>query len=204
MASSYSSDPAYLALKQAMDAYYPLSDDTWSALCSIVSQRSLAKGESLYAAGEVPQRFAFVYQGLFRIFINREDGQEYNKMFFEEGQFPGSTAALLTSTPSAFTVQALEPSIVLEIAHQPYRQLLHTQHDLALFWIHYLEANWLLAKEPREVALVQEDATQRYHRFAEENPSLTRRLPQYLIASHLGITPTQLSRIKKVLKNQPM
>ena len=125
-------------------------------------------------------------------------------MFFDEGTFPGSMAALLRETPSLFTVEALEPSLVLEIEFKPFRKLLHEHHDLALFQVHYLEKNWLLAKEPREVALVQQSARLRYEKFIEDYPALARRLPQYLIASHLGITPTQLSRIKKNLLNQPM
>lgn len=45
--------------------------------------------------------------------------------------------------------------------------------------------------------LVQEDAAQRYRRFLRRSPTLAERLPQYHIASHMGITPTQLSRIRK-------
>jgi hypothetical protein len=44
---------------------------------------------------------------------------------------------------------------------------------------------------------VQEDASQRYVRFIQDYPFLVERLPQHHIASHLGITPTQLSRIRK-------
>ena len=70
---------------------------------------------------------------------------------------------------------------------------------MKLFQIHYLEKNWLLAKDAREIELVQEDATARYLRFIDEYPRLVERLPQYHIALHLGITPTQLSRIRKNL-----
>lgn len=188
---------ALTALRQVMESYYPLSDATWSALSVHCKCRAVDKGELLYATGLLPASFSFVYQGLFRIFITDSKGNEYNKMFFEEGRFPGSMGALLTGTPSLFSVEALEPSLIVEIAFKPFRQLLQDRHDLALFQIHYLEASWLLDKEPREVSLVQEDASQRYRRFLEENPGLSSRVPQYHIASHLGITPTQLSRIRK-------
>ena len=113
-------------------------------------------------------------------------------------------AALLTNTPSKFTIEALEESDIIEIEFNRFRQLLNTSHDLALFQIHYLERNWLLAKEPREVAFVQADAAHRYQQFKAESPNLIDRIPQYHIASHLGITPTQLSRIRKKAQNQPM
>jgi hypothetical protein len=78
-----------------------------------------------------------------------------------------------------------------------YRSLLLQRDDLKLFQIHYLEKNWLLDKDAREIAIVQEDASQRYVRFIQDYPFLVERLPQHHIASHLGITPTQLSRIRK-------
>ena len=198
------SKPALAALKAAMDRYYPLRGETWQVLESFCQCRTLARGEALYPVGCQPTSFAFVVQGLFRNFITDEKGHEYNKIFFDEGTFPGVMVALLTETPSQFTIEALEPSLVVEIAFKPFRRLLEERHDLALFQLHYLERNWLLSKEPREVALVQEEAGQRYDRFVAEYPGLHQRLPQYLVASHLGITPTQLSRIKKARQNQPM
>jgi hypothetical protein len=62
--------------------------------------------------------------------------------------------------------------------------------------MHYLEKNWVVKKEPLEVSLKYETAKKRYLQLVE-NTSLYNRLKQHHIASYLGITPTQLSRIKK-------
>lgn len=95
------------------------------------------------------------------------------------------------------SIQALEDSAIIEIDFPRFRELLYRSEDLKLFQIHYLEANWLLAKDARETQLVQQDASERYQRLLAERPQLVSRLPQYHIASHLGITPTQLSRIRR-------
>ena len=89
--------------------------------------------------------------------------------------------------------------LLIEIDFAAYRKLMLEKDDLKLFQIYYLEKNWLMAKDAREIEIVQEDATVRYQRFLIEHSSLVERLPQYHIASHLGITPTQLSRIRKKL-----
>ena len=188
---------AFIALKRVMESYAPISTESWLRLTDISRFRTINKHETLYQSGEVPDSFSFVYTGLIRLFVTNEKGDEYNKNFFEEDGFPGSMVALLTSIPSQFTFEALEPSSIIEINFSAYRQLLIDQHDLKLFQIYYLEKNWLLAKDAREVQIVQENASQRYQRFIEEHPSLAERLPQYHIASHLGITPTQLSRVRK-------
>lgn len=180
-----------------MESYAPLSPKTWQALMTICEFKAIAKQHSLYPCARIPKSFSFVYKGLFRVFITNEEGKEYNKNFFDEGTFPGAMTALLTSTPSRFTIESLEPALIIIINFAEYRKLLLEANDLKLFHIFYLEKNWLLAKDAREVEIVQENASQRYQRFLEEYPSISTRIPQYHIALHLGITPTQLSRIRK-------
>lgn len=187
---------AYNALKNIIDSYSPISDKTWRAFKEICTFKPIPKGTVLYKSEALPHSFSFVYSGLFRVFITDKDGNEYNKNFFDAGSFPGSMAALLTATPSKFTIESLEDALIIMIDFNAYRRLLIQENDLKLFHIYYLEKNWLLAKDAREVELVQEDAAMRYQRFLQEYPSISTRIPQYHIASHLGITPTQLSRIR--------
>ena len=192
-------EKAFLALRQSLESYAPISDETWQAFVAISTFRSLKMHSLLYRTGEIPNSFSFVYQGLIRCFVCDEKGNEYNKNFFDEGHFPGSMSALLTSSPSRLSFETIEDTLILEINFSAYRKLMIEKDDLKLFQIYYLEKNWLLAKDAREIEIVQEDATARYLRFMGQHPSLMNRLPQYHVASHLGITPTQLSRIRKKL-----
>ena len=194
-------DAALAALRAALETYAPLTDATWSAYTALCRLDHLEAGAFLCLAGEVPTDFAFVTRGLLRAFAVDNEGDEYNKVFFEEGSFPGAMAALLEGRPSRIAIQALEDTELVRIDHAGYRALLREAPDLTWLQVCYLERNWLLGKEPREVALVQEDATARYERFRAEHPSLAARLPLYHVASHLGITPTQLSRIRRAEKD---
>lgn len=196
---------SFLALRHSLETYAPISDKSWQSLKDISIFRKVKKQTLLYRAGDIPQSYAYIYQGLVRGFVCDDKGNEYNKKFFDEGTFPGAMSALLTNTPSKLGFDALEETLLIEIDFLAYRQLLHESDDLKLFQIYYLEKNWLLDKDEREIALVQQDASVRYQKFIMEFPRLVARLPQYHIASHLGITPTQLSRIrKKILTYQPM
>jgi len=190
---------AFLALRESLESYSPISDETWQAFIGISKFRSLMKHTLFYSSGKRPHSYAYIYQGLARCFVCDEKGNEYNKIFFEEGTFPGSMTALLTSSPSALAFETIEDSLIIEIDFLAYRKLMIDKDDLKLFQIYYLEKNWLLAKDARETEIVQEDATARYLHFIDEHPGLVNRLAQYHIASHLGITPTQLSRIRKNL-----
>ena len=186
-------------LREALEGYAQISDQTWLAFNGICQFRVLKKQQLLYQVGLLPKSFSFVYKGLIRAYVVDEKGNEYNKMFFDEGKFPGSMTALLTTSNSVLSFEALEESMVIEIDFAAFRKMLFDNLELMRFQIAYLEKNWLLAKDLREVEIVQEDATARYLRFMKEHQQLASRLAQYHIASHLGITPTQLSRIRKSL-----
>ncbi len=187
------------ALKKELETYCIISAETWDKLSQICVPIHLRRKQFFTKVGLIPHSFGFVYSGLLRAYTTDLNGNEYNKIFFSENTFPASTVALLTNSPSTFTIEALEETSLLQINFKEYRHLLKICDDLKWFQILYLEKNWVIDKEEREVALVQDNATERYLRFKEKYASLEQRIPQFHIASHLGITPTQLSRIRKSL-----
>ncbi|NQY22684.1 MAG: cyclic nucleotide-binding domain-containing protein [Campylobacteraceae bacterium] len=188
---------AFNMLQESMNSYFPLSPETWKSLLDISFFEEIKKGDVICSINDVPKYFSFVYKGLLRSYIIDDKGKEYNKNFFDEGTYPGSMVALLTNSFSLFEIQALENSLIIHIDFKAYRQLLIQANDLKLFQIYYLEKNWLIHKDAREVSIVQDDAQERYEDFLMNYSSLGARLSQFHIASHLGITPTQLSRIRK-------
>lgn len=192
-------EKAFIALRNSLCSYAPISDHTWQDFMAICKFRPLKKNSLIYNIGNISSSYSYVYQGLVRCFASDEKGNEYNKMFFDEGMFPGPMTALLTSSPSLLAFEAIEDSLIIEIDFASYRKLMIANDELKLFQIYYLEKNWLLAKDVREIEIVQDDASARYLRFIDKHPTLAERLPQYHIASHLGITPTQLSRVRKNL-----
>ncbi len=186
-------------LRHAMTQYATLTDATWERLCEACSERKVAKGENLVQIGAPSRHLYFVCHGLFRSFTVSAEGKEYNKKFFPENTFPGSIRALLQNGPSDFGLQALEASTVLAIDHDAYRRLLEKADDLKWYHIQYLEKNWVLDKEPIEVGLALSDSKARYQSFITRNAGILSRIPLHHIASAIGVTPTQLSRIRKLI-----
>lgn len=136
-----------------------------------------------------------------RAYLIDADGNEFNKNFFAEGRFPGSMSALLNNQPSFLAIEAMEACEVIEINFTKFRAALFSDPEIMTLHIHYLEKHWLLEKEPKEMGYLQHEARERYLAFLTSYQDILPRVPQFHIASYLGITPTQLSRIKKELKN---
>lgn len=193
---------AYDHLRVIMNNYHPISDQCFEALKAISTVREFKKNQQLIRMGEIPKKYYFLHLGLIRAFtLNSHDhSKEVNKAFFEEGRFPASVIASLKQVESEICLEALEDSLVIEFDHSGFRGLLDKYEDLKWYHIKYLEKHWVMEKEPFEISLIGAEAKQRYLDFLENYPGLSDRLPLYHIASRLGITATQLSRIRNSLK----
>ena len=188
------------ALKKHINSYSPISEESWNKIENICTFKELSKGETLLYLGDVANEHYFIAKGLLRAYFSDIEGNVYNKNLFLENSFAGSTVSLLQNAPSEFCLEALEETTLIVIPYKKYRALINEYADLKDFYIAYLEQNWVIEKECIEVALVLEDATQRYLSYLKKYPNVEKRVAQHHIASHLGITPTQLSRIRKSLK----
>ena len=118
------------------------------------------------------------------------------KRFFPEQSFAASISALLTESVSDFSIKALEPATVLEYDFRKFKSLARDHPEIAAFYIRYMERHWIVEKEPLEISFRIDDARGKYARFLETYPGLETRIRQHEVAAFLGITPTQLSRIR--------
>lgn len=181
-----------------INTYHQLSPKTIEALRGIFTVKIFKKNEIILRAGDVARYYYFVKSGLLGYYTIDENGNIIYKLFFEENSFCASTSSIIQENPSEFSIVALEDSEVIVYSANIFRKLITEHHDLALFQIAYLEKNWVVKKEPLEINLKSESAKQRYKEL-HSNQKLFNRLKQHQIASYLGITPTQLSRIRKEL-----
>ena len=181
---------------QGLESYGPLSPRSRSALESVLTTNAYKRNDYFIRAGERPKHVAFVYKGLFSQYFTSPEGDVVIKRFFPEGYFCTSMSALLANAPSNFTIKALEDTSVLEYNYHEFKQLTKIHTDLADIYIRYLEIHWVIEKEPQEIALRYETARTRYATFLRDYPNLETRLKQHEVAAYLGVTPTQLSRIR--------
>jgi CRP-like cAMP-binding protein len=187
-------------LKLKFESYAPISEESWQLIENNIEIKSIKKAELLLRNGQIAKEIYFVAKGALRAFITDTEGNIYNKNIFLEGDLAGSTASLIQQNPSYFAIEALENSIIMSINYKKYRELIFQKADLKNFYIAYLERNWVIEKEQREISIVMENATERYLDLLSKHPDISERIALLHIASHLGITPTQLSRIRKTLE----
>jgi CRP-like cAMP-binding protein len=180
---------------QKVNQYTNLSSEARQEWAGLLKKKEYLKGAYFITVGQIPKKVAFVANGLFSQYFITDAGDTVIKYFFPEGRILGSIPATLTQTESLFAIVALEDSTVFEYDFREFKKLVLKYRDVAEFYINYLERHWVIEKEPLEVAMKNDTAAKQYSNFLKTYPDLVKRLKKHHIASYLGITPTQLSRI---------
>lgn len=162
---------------------------------SLFSEIQLKKSEYFAKEGEFSSKLGFVSKGVLRAFFRNNSGSEYNKTFFTPSNFVAAYSSITTKQKNQINIQCLT-DCTLFVAD--FKQLTSLYKDYPKFEsLARILAEFKFAiKEKREIELVTLESTERYMIFRKEHPSLENLINQYHIASYLGISPTQLSRIR--------
>lgn len=188
-------------VKFFLDTFYPIQQDTWDELKPLFKIRELKKGDYFIREGQKAIEWAFLNTGVVRAFYTNQTGKEYTKRFFTFPSIIGGYSSLITDKPSIYSQQALTNCTMYVINYKQVLERYDTHSDLERLARRFAE-KYFVSNELKEVDIVLLDATDRYIQFKQEYPNLEEIVTQYHIASYLGISPTQLSRIRKIILNK--
>jgi CRP-like cAMP-binding protein len=188
----------FLRMRQTLSQWADFEDSEWNMLENIFRIRKVEKGETLLRPGETAKGILFVCSGLLRYFYRETDGREVNKAFLYEDTFSSPLTACALDKELGCGVQALEPTVIL-VAEAAEFNSLYDAHPVFDRMGRKLGEWWMARKESRTRAFQSQDARERYLDFIRMHGSLAQRLPQYHIASYLGIAEVSLSRIRRGL-----
>lgn len=171
-----------------------LKDNELSELLKIFNAKDISSGLYLEKPGADKSTIFLVVSGLVRYYYLAEDGKEWNKAFVSSGMMSTSFSKDFLKLSSPYGIQALEDTTILIADYSSFESLYDKYHMIERFGRQIIE-NILIFKMNRERSFLKDNAKSRYDDFIEEYPSLLTRIPQYHIASYLGITEASLSRI---------
>lgn len=175
----------------------PFSDEEVAAMLALLRPQTFAKGAFFLKEGEVCRDVLFITSGLMRVYYVNE-GRENIRQFMFENSFITEYESFLSRKPSHYFIDAVEPTHALALSFEDLEALEQR-------FTHFLRFGKMMAESVvvhvgnRYMSLIRDDATTRYLTLMKERPKVMQRVPQYMIASYLGITPEALSRIRKEL-----
>ena len=182
-------------IKIALNKKLELPDQLFNLFWTKLKPAVIAKGDMFLVQGKVSHNLALVQKGAFYSFYEK-DGNEIIEGFCFEGCFMTDYPSYLTNSVSKKNFKALENSTILTISNKEL-QALYRENVL------FERAGRLMAEDlfaTWEIKLQDTiflTPTERYQKLLKNNNNLIQRVPQYLIASFLNITPQYLSQIRR-------
>jgi len=184
------------ALIEKVLQHVDIDQKALSPLIPLVQKRAFSRKSFLLHAGDHWDQVYFIQHGLIRLFYLDKEGREFNKAFFWEGHCIWPVAPQDRQNAVAFYVAAVEETTVMVCPFHALYDLLKRAGSWEAFALPFAE-NLVEQKMQREQDFLLLSATERFKKFSATYPQIRDRIPDYQLASFLGITNVSLSRIKR-------
>ena len=184
-----------------IEKYVSLNIDERDILLKHLTYRRFLKGQYIVQAGDICYYDSFVIKGCVRTFFIDNEGNDHTVKFAIENWWAGDLGSFIAQAPAYFNVQCLEVTEVLQFSHENLQKLFMEIPKMERFFRLILQEAYV-ASEKRIVRNISSSAKDRYLQFKKRHPDLEQRVPQYMIASYLGITKEFLSKMKRQLNTE--
>ena len=177
--------------------YRPLNDEEKKALVENTTFKTFKKGHYFVKQGDLKKDCFIILKGCVREF-HQKDLEEITTNFYAEQEFALSLDSFDSGVPSKYSLQCIEDTTVAIGGSEDEQRLYKSCPSLMDLSKQILEK--AMSKVYEQMSNFKTlSPEERYQLLINYNSSLTQRVPQYLLASYLGVKPESLSRIRRRL-----
>lgn len=187
---------AYDNLRSVFESLVPLSDQEWDLLGGAFTERVVDSRTAITSEGEIEKEIYFVVSGLVRLFYKSKDNDQITAFIFCENMFASCLESFIRQQPSTQSLETLEKSTLLVLTKDKLDALYEQVPKTHVIMRKVMEARFVASQQLLS-SYILAGPKERYELFALHYPHLVQRVPLYILASFLGITPVSLSRIRK-------
>lgn len=181
---------------EALEVYAPISEEAYQAIFEIAVCKQFKKGDFLLKEGRICQQVGFIAEGLTRSFYY-QDGKDITTYFAAEKNPCLSVYSFISQQASQESIEVLEDSIIWFVTYEQLQDLYKEFPSLNLLGRLLVEDYYMMLEEHTR-ALKHKSSKERYWQFVEKRPDFIQRISLTHIASFLGMTKENLSRIRRI------
>ena len=181
--------------------YIKLTKEEESLLLSKITVRKFRKSDFIVQNGEVCRFENFILSGCVKTYFIDQNGQEIIVMLAIENWWTADLGSFIAREPAKLNVQCVEKTELAQIHYDDLQELYQQIPMLERFFRLIIQQAFVAAQN-RIIRNYCEPAKERYLQFREQYAAIEQRVPQYMVASYLGITKEFLSKIRHQLLNE--
>jgi len=182
-------------LVDLMSNFIELTEEEKQGILEAIPIKTFKKDTNLLKEGQVAKDAFLVIKGCIRKFYI-DDGEEKTSAFYTEFQSAVNLDSMAKNNPSKYYFSCTEDTTVA---------ILNSEKEKALYnkfprfgEVCRIEIEKMLSESQEEISsFINSTPKERYLNLLKTRPDLVQRVPQYQLASFLGVKPETLSRIRK-------
>ena len=190
----------HIKLLNHFTKFKSLSNEEVEAIDETMRFQEYEKGTVLLKEAQISTDTFFVLEGIVRQYY-LIDGVEKTSDFFSDEQWVVSLNHINPNNPSPYFLECCTDCSLLIGNSQKGEGLFKKFPNLGTVSRKLMESVFTQQQEKIQAFTVS-TPTIRYQNLLKSRPDLFQRIPQYQIASYIGVTPESLSRIRKRMSRQ--
>lgn len=176
--------------------YVALNNEDEEQFISIIRETHVKKRQFIVQPGFVCSHQTYVVKGAFRSYFVNDEGIDHTIQFAIDDWFISDFNSYISQKPASLFIEALENSIIHQIGYNEVEQLCAKNQKFEHFFRVVAQKSFAFSQR-RVLSNLNKTAEERYLEFQSMYPDIIQRVPQYALASYLGMTPEFLSKIRK-------
>ena len=184
-----------------IEKFIKLTDEEKQLIGSSFKEVKIKKRQFIVQPNFTTKHRNYVCQGAFRAYVVADEGQDHTINFAIEDWWITDYNSYIFQQPATMFVVALQDSTILQIDFDKEQELKRQNHKFETFF-RIIAERGLASQQRRIISNLTQSAEERYENFASKYPQIVQKVPQYALASYLGMTTEFLSRIrnKRIVK----
>ena len=178
-----------------IDKFVKLTEEEKELFSSCFKEVKIKKRQFIVQPNFIAKHRQYVLKGAFRAYVVADEGQEHTITFAIDDWWITDYNSYIFQQPATMFVVALEDSIILQLDYEKEQELKLQNHKFETFFRIVAERG-LASQQRRIISHLTQTAEERYENFLNKYPQIVQRVPQYALASYLGMTAEFLSRIR--------
>jgi CRP/FNR family transcriptional regulator, anaerobic regulatory protein len=183
-------------IRTYFNRYVEFNDSEIDEIYFKLVSKTFKKKEYILREGQICKYKYFIITGLVRSFYIDHKEAEKITLFAIEDWWVTNMESFVNKTPSLVNIQALEPTTVLRLSKEALEELYVSIPKLERLF-RMITENMLIAIQRKNDVYMQMKSKERYDDLIKTFPDFIQRVPQYMIASYLEMTPEYLSELRK-------